>query len=55
VKWTGVLPVALHLGVIAFAPFQIQYFKRIFQLLIIEFPFCVLNKICDDRRQENAV
>jgi len=55
VKWTGVQPVALRLGVIIFAPFQIYHFKRIFELLIIEFPFCVSNEICDDRRQKNAV
>jgi len=48
VKWTGVQP---RLGVLVFAPFKIYYFKRIFELLIIEFPFCVSNEICDDRRQ----
>jgi len=39
VKWTGVQPAALRLEVIAFAPFQISYCKRIFELLIIGFPF----------------
>jgi len=52
VKWTGVQPVALRLGVIAFARCQNWYLKRIFELLIAEFPFCVSNEICDDRRQE---
>jgi len=48
-KWTGVQPVALRLGVIVFAPFQIWHFKRVFKLLIIEFPFCVSNEICDEK------
>ena len=25
-----------------------------FELLIIEFPFCVSNEICDDRRQDKC-
>jgi len=67
VKWTGVQPVALRLGmkdrkvyyktrlgVIVFAPFQIEHFKHVFELLIIEFPMCVSNEICDDRRQKKC-
>jgi len=54
-KWTDVQPVALRLGVIVFAPFQIEHLKRVFELLIIKFPFCVLNEICDDGRKKNAV
>jgi len=54
VKWTFVQPVALHLGVIVFDPFQIYYIKRIFELFILEFPFCVSNEISDDRRQKKC-
>jgi len=54
VKWTGVQPVALRLGVIVFALFQIWHFKRVLELLIIEFPFCVSNEIYDDRRQKKC-
>jgi len=54
-KWTGVQPVALHPGVIVFVSFQIEQFKRMFELLIIEVPFCVSNEICEGMRQKNAV
>ena len=43
-KWTGDQPVALRLGVIVF----ILHFKRVFELLIIEFSFSV------DRRQKKC-
>ena len=54
VKWIGVQLVALCLGVIIFDPFQIEHFKRVFDLLIIEFSFCVSKEICDDRRQKKC-
>jgi len=54
VRASCVVLVALRLGVIVFAPFQIEHFKRIFELLIIEFSFSVSNEICDDRRQKKC-
>jgi len=47
VKLTGVQPVALCPGVLVFVLFQMKIFKCIFELLILEFSFCVSN---DGRR-----
>ena len=54
VNWCSTGCTQRRRSVIAFAPFQIQHFKRIFKLLTIEFSLCVSNKICDDRCQEKC-
>ena len=55
-RWSGLVFNRLHCVLVSSSLLNSKFSisSAIFELLIIEFPFCVSNEICDDRRQKKC-